>query len=84
MKAVRDTLEQDIEQQVAEYQDMMKCCANLQQENMVISWLFSNSLVSAHQSMCTFLDYKYLIETNEAALTVNIDSVVPYGGGVQS
>ena len=37
MKAVRDTLELDIEQQVAEYQDMMKCCANLQQENMVNS-----------------------------------------------
>lgn len=42
LKSTRDTLEQDLEEQVAEYQDMMKCCANLQQENQVhftLIWL---------------------------------------------
>ncbi|XP_063678495.1 ninein-like [Bolinopsis microptera] len=42
VKAVRDTLELDIEQQVAEYQDMMKCCANLQQQNMSSSSCFQS------------------------------------------
>ena len=35
LKSGKGRLEQDLEQQVAEYQDMMKCCANLQQDKQV-------------------------------------------------
>ena len=43
LKSGKGRLEQDLEQQVAEYQDMMKCCANLQQEKQVMICYHGNN-----------------------------------------